>query len=145
MSQKYRVAVAIAILKSKPTELTINQYVDKLNDKINEKMDIDVISINSNDFNFDEEVFNESFNGANENNISGNENNDSAKISMDFDMQQTHDCLENCDTKRQNILNVLDILRHEKQQVIISISIIYLPIPGFCSSFNCIYNDYKRY
>lgn len=96
VSQKYRVAIALAILKSKPTELTVNQYMDNLKNKLNEKMDIDEISINSNDFNYDEEIFNEfndRINDTYEKDVSRNETNDSATILGDFGVQNTNDCL----------------------------------------------------
>lgn len=102
VSQKYRLAIALAILKSKPTELTVNQYMDNLKNKLNEKMDVDEISINSNDFNFDDEVFNEfndRFNDANEKDVSRNENDDSAMILGDFGVQKTNDCLVSYKTR----------------------------------------------
>lgn len=117
MSQKYRLAIAIAVLKSKPTELTVKKYIDKLKDKLNENMDIDIISINSNDFNFDEDVFNEfneSFHGANENCISSNDNND----------VHSNNNLAKSDVKMREISNVLDILRNENQQVYITLHFI---------------------
>lgn len=117
MSQKYRVAIAIAVLKTKPSELTVNQYMDKIKNKLNEEMDVDVISINSNDFNFDEEVFNEfneSFNGANENDNSHDENNDCSPILGDVCVRKIN---ERLDSERLNISNVLDVMRHGKQQV----------------------------
>lgn len=120
MCQKYRVAVAVAMLKSKPKELTVNQYMDKLKDKLNEKMDIDVISINSDDFNFDEEVFNE----FNENDISTNENNDSASILRDVEVHKTN---ETCDVERPEISTVFATLAYKHQQVIIILYFLYAP------------------
>lgn len=69
MRQKYRLAVAIAVIKGKPQELPIEQYLAQLREKLNNQMEIDDldISICSNDFNFDDDetnfITNEGFNG----------------------------------------------------------------------------------
>lgn len=132
MCNKYRVAVAIAVLKSKPTELPVNQYIDKLKDKLNEQMDVDVISINSEDFNFDEEVFNEFNDNYNENHILSHENNDSATILGDFHVHKTNDSPASYDAERRKVSNVLATLGYKEQQVIIINAFCMYPYKFHC-------------
>ncbi|KPJ18381.1 Low choriolytic enzyme [Papilio machaon] len=53
---KYQVAIALAVIKSKPNNITIEQYINRIRNKI-DKMDFDSdITICSDDFKFDDET-----------------------------------------------------------------------------------------
>ncbi|RVE42345.1 hypothetical protein evm_013019 [Chilo suppressalis] len=57
--EKHRVAVALAVLKEKPENVTIENYLQELRDKINTNVDEDIdVTVCSDDFNLDDDSIN---------------------------------------------------------------------------------------
>ncbi|XP_049884089.1 uncharacterized protein LOC126379394 [Pectinophora gossypiella] len=90
MTHKYRLAVAIAVLKNKPENTTIEQYIEQLREKIKENDDdflcTNDFNIDDTDFNFGDDDFN----------------------CDDTDILMTNEVLENAKTIEIDIQNDVD-------------------------------------
>lgn len=111
MTQKYRLAAAIAVLKVKPANLSVEEYIAELKNKISDNnMDTDFldISLGSEDFNVDDDDI-----MINDNNFKENAEreslNDSVPILKDINMDVESN--ENAGHEADSFENMMSLLK----------------------------------